>query len=122
VQSLMDNYVYANPFVEPMSLDALAIPDAEDGEAICHPVPDPGADVEQILEVTEARLAIRAFLSGLMPVDRELIKRVFFGGQSQADVARHFHVSGAAISKRMTRIAARGRIALAEQRTSILLQ
>ena len=32
MRSLMDNYVYANPYVEPISLDALAFPDGEDGE------------------------------------------------------------------------------------------
>jgi DNA-directed RNA polymerase specialized sigma24 family protein len=122
MRSLMDNYVYANPYIEPISLDALALPDGEDSEVICHPVVDPGADIDQMIAVAEARHAINAFLSDLMPADRELVERVFFGGQSQADVARHFRVSGAAISKRMTRIVARGRVVLADLRTSILLQ
>lgn len=122
MRSLMDNYVYANPYIEPMSLDALACPDGDDGEAIYHPVCDPSADIEQMAAVTEARQAINIFLSGLRSADRELVEKVFFDGQSQAEVARHFQVSGAAISKRMTRIVARGRIALANLRSSILLQ
>lgn len=122
MRSLMDNYVYANPYAEPISLDALACPDGEDGEVICHPVVDPGADIDQLVAVAEARREINTFLSALMPADRELVERVFFGGESQADVARDFRVSGAAISKRMTRITARGRVALAGLRTCILLQ
>jgi len=48
MRSLMDNYVYANPYAEPISLDALAFPDGEDGDVICHPVVDPDADIEQL--------------------------------------------------------------------------
>jgi DNA-directed RNA polymerase specialized sigma24 family protein len=57
-----------------------------------------------------------------MPKDRELVERVFFAGESQTQVARHFRVSGAAISKRMMRIVARGRVALDSHSTSVLLQ
>jgi hypothetical protein len=51
-----------------------------------------------------------------------LIERVFWKGERQADVARAFDVSGAAICKRMRRIAERGRVALAFLQGSLLLQ
>jgi hypothetical protein len=43
MRSLMDVYVYVNPFVEPMSLDALARPDPDDSDAITYTIADPGA-------------------------------------------------------------------------------
>lgn len=122
MRSLMDNYVYVNPFVEPVSLDALGSPDPDDSDAITYTIADPGADIDQLLAVADARRIIAGFLDDLMPTDRELVERVFFAGQTQAEVARHFKVSGAAISKRMNRITQKGRIALAGLRTSILLQ
>lgn len=122
MRSLMDNYVYVNPFLEPMSLDALGRPDPDDSDAITYTIADPGADIDQLLAVADACRIIETFLQNLMPTDRELVERVFFLGQTQADVARHFKVSGAAISKRMTRITQKGRVALAGLRASILLQ
>ncbi len=119
---LADNYAYANPFLEPISLDALAVRDADDAEALVHTIADPAPDGEELVERAEARSAIHRFLGTLRPRDREVVQRIFWNDESQADVARVLRVSGAAISKRMSRIAERGRDALAMLRESVLLQ
>ncbi len=117
----MDNYAYANPFLEPRSLESLAVRDEDDREAVAYPVVDLSADVERRVELSETRSAISAFIRDLSSRDRELVQRIFWQGQTQADVARSFRVSGAAISKQMARIAARGRIALKSFRDCQLL-
>ena len=38
---LMDNYVYANSFLDTVSLDALAVPDPDDGDVLTHPIVTP---------------------------------------------------------------------------------
>ena len=119
---LMDNYAYANPFLEPASLDALLVPDPDDDQVLTHTIADPAADVERDLEAGELHLAVSRFVGGLGPEDRELIHRVFWHGDTQSQVALDFQVSGAAISKRMSRIQALGRKALAAHQHSRFLQ
>jgi DNA-directed RNA polymerase specialized sigma subunit len=115
-----DHYVYANPFLEPVSLDALAGASGEDGDATA--IPDPGVDIEGEFERIEAEAMIGRFVETLGDRDRAIVEAIFWNGTSQADVARAFKVSGAAISKRLDRIAARGQAALACLRDSALLQ
>jgi DNA-directed RNA polymerase specialized sigma24 family protein len=122
MRSQADPYSYANPFVEPTSLDALAVADEDDGEAIILPVADHTPDAEEQLEFARVQVAIQNFIDGLDARDRTLIERVFWEDERQADVARALSVSGAAISKRMTRIMQRGQIALGFLRHSSLLQ
>jgi|SRR5271166_3804302 len=119
---LVDHYAYANPFLEPVSLDALVVPDTDDVSVLTHPIPDPAVDLEHQYELTWVQATISAFLGTLGPRDRELVRRVYWEDESQAAVARSFRVSAAAISKRMARIEAKGRIALAVLRNSALLQ
>jgi DNA-directed RNA polymerase specialized sigma24 family protein len=122
MRSQADPYSYANPFVEPMSLDALAVADKDDGEVVILPIGDRAPLAEEQLEFAQMQAAVQHFIDGLDAVDRTLIERVFWDGERQADVARALAVSGAAISKRMTRIMQRGQIALGFLRHSWLLQ
>src|SRR5207247_2417674 len=109
------------PYLAIVSLDLL-VKYEDDGEAMTYPIPDPDVDLELHVELAEVQSAIAGFLQTLEPRDREFVERVFWNDESQADIARAFNVSGAAISKRMGRIAQRGRIALAHLRGSQLLQ
>jgi DNA-directed RNA polymerase specialized sigma24 family protein len=122
MRSQADPYSYANAFVEPMSLDTLAVADEDDGKALTVPIADRASDAEEQLEFAQVQAAIRYFIDGLDARDRALIERVFWNGERQADVARALCLSGAAISKRMSRIVERGRIALGFLRRSWLLQ
>ena len=85
-------------------------------------IADPAVDIEQWLERAEAQAIISRFLDTLDARDRAVVKEIFWNGTSQADIARAFHVSGAAISKRLSRIAARGQVALACLRDSAVLE
>jgi DNA-directed RNA polymerase specialized sigma24 family protein len=122
MRSQADPYSYANPFVEPISLDALAVADEDDGEAIILPIADRAPDPEEELEYAQVQAAVQFFINGLDARDRALIERVFWGGERQADVARALCLSAAAISKRMARIVGRGQVALDFLRHSWLLQ
>jgi DNA-directed RNA polymerase specialized sigma24 family protein len=119
---LMNNYVYANPFLDPVSLDALAVPDPDDSDVLTHPVEDPAADIEEQFELMRVQTAISVFLRALDARDREIVVRVYWLEETQAAVAKRMRISGAAVSKRLTRIEAKGRTALAALRHSVLLQ
>lgn len=119
---LMDNCAYANPFLEPASLDALLVSDPDDDQVLTFPLADPGADAERTLQASELHQAVNTFVDRLGATDRELIQRVFWDGETQSQVAHDFKVSGAAISKRMARIQALGRKVLAEYQNSPFLQ
>jgi RNA polymerase sigma factor (sigma-70 family) len=122
MRSQADPYSYANPFVEPKSLDALAVADEDDGNAIALPIEDRAPDAEEHLEFARAQAAIQNFIDGLDARDRTLIEHVFWDGEKEADVARALCLSSAAISKRMARITRRGQVALGFLRHSWLLQ
>jgi RNA polymerase sigma factor (sigma-70 family) len=110
-----DPYLYANPFVEPVSLDALMSSDYEsDDETQSNDIPDRSIDTEDQFASEQTAQAVRSYLASLEPTDRTLVERVFWHDESQADVARAFGVSTAAVSKRMTRVLARGREALSD--------
>jgi RNA polymerase sigma factor (sigma-70 family) len=115
-----DHYVYANPFQEPASLDALTA--SGEGGRPAVQIVDPAVDIEQAFERAEARGMIGRFLDTLSPRDRAIVEGLYWNDTSQTDLARAFGVSAAAISKRLSRIAARGQIALASLRGSNILQ
>jgi DNA-directed RNA polymerase specialized sigma subunit len=108
-----DPYLYANPLVEPMSLDALAV-SGVDGKPITFR--DTAPNAEEQLALSQAEAAVHNFIEMLNARDQNLIARIFWDGQRQADVARAFAVSDVAISRRLNRIVARGRVALAKLR------
>ena len=119
---LMDNYVYADPFLNPVSLDALAAPDPDDSAVLTHPVEDLAVDIEHEFELTRVQSAIGVFLRTLDLRDREIVIRVYWLEETQAAVAKRMRISGAAVSKRLSRVEAKGRTALAAFRHSVLLQ
>jgi DNA-directed RNA polymerase specialized sigma24 family protein len=116
-----DPYIYASPLIEPLSLDAICMP-GEDGDFSPLAIADPAPDAEDQMALAQARTAIEGFIGTLDARDQDLIERIFWNDERQADVARALDLSGAAISKRMNRIVQRGRIALACLRGSLLLQ
>ena len=107
-----DPYLYANPLIEPVSLDAL-VASAKDGDGEPLAIRDTAPHAEDQLALAQAQATVHNFIGTLDARDQNLIERVFWNGERQADVARAFAVSDAAVSKRMSRIAERGRIALA---------
>src|SRR5262249_37909508 len=98
------------PFAATLSLDALFPVGGADG---LHQV-DPGRLPDRQLEWADATKAIRAFVASLSPRDQEIVRRLFWQGQTQAEVASDLGVTKMAISKVMARITRLGRTALAD--------
>jgi RNA polymerase sigma factor (sigma-70 family) len=114
VRLVSDRYCYANPYLEPVSLDHPAAGDGdEDAEPLGHGLPDEDANPLRDAERLELQAAVQDFVAGLDERDRLLLTRVFWDEVPQADVARTLQVSGAAISKRLRRIIEKARLVLA---------
>jgi hypothetical protein len=119
---LMNNYAYANPFLRPVSLDALAVPDPDDFAVLSHPVEDPAVDIEHDLELTR----IKARSGYFSEPSATGTARSSFGSigsrRPQAAVAKRMRISAAAVSKRLSRVEAKGRTALAALRYNVVMQ
>lgn len=107
---LMDSYAFANPFLNPVSLDALAVPHPDDSTVLTHPVEDHAVDIEHDFELTRVQGAIGVFFRSLDLRDREIVVRVYWLAETQA-----------AVAKRPSRVEAKGGTALAALRHSVLL-
>ena len=109
-----DRYCYANPYLEPVSLDHPAAGDGdEDAAPLGHGLLDEDADPLRDAEQLQLQTAVQGFIEGLDERDRLLLTRVFWDEVPQADVARALQVSGAAISKRLRRVMEKARLVLA---------
>jgi DNA-directed RNA polymerase specialized sigma24 family protein len=120
--SVSDHYAYADVIREPLSLDSPVTPGDIDAPTEAAMLADDAFDLQYVLEWAQAEQSIDRWLATLKPRDRDLIERVFWDDQLQADVARDLGVSRAAITKRMNRIARDGRTTLAPLRDCVLLR
>lgn len=64
------------------------------------------------LAAGETKAIVREFVAKLPNRDREIVNRVFWGGETQTAVAADLGVSKMAVSKAISRIARRGRDSL----------
>ena len=69
--------------------------------------------IEEELEFTAAKAAVRQFVSSMPPHDRNIVESVFWHDASQAEVARSLGLSRMAITKRLKKIYRTGVSALA---------
>jgi len=81
--------------------------DSDDQPWYCK-IPDPAPGPDEILGSIRLGHALDNFVQTLKLRDREIVRRVFWQGESQASVARSLGVSSMAISKAMTRICRHG--------------
>jgi RNA polymerase sigma factor (sigma-70 family) len=75
-------------------------------------VGDGSPSVMADLASAETRAMVRKFVESLPRREREIARRVFWGGETQTAVAADLGVSKMAVSKAISRIAKRGRKAL----------
>lgn len=120
MRSLTDQYAYANPLLEPVSLDGPSA-SGKDARDAALALRDESCDPEQQIELAQTRHAIRKWMAKLSARDRDLLERLFWEDEMQADVARAMCVSRSAISQQMTRITKRGRSELKPLRDSLVL-
>lgn len=116
-----DNAVYCSPLIPVAYIDADGYAADLNGPKRITDIPDAGLLPDELLALSEDVLAIERFVASLSPRERGIVHRVFWGGETQADVARDLGVSKMAISKVIGRIARLGRIRLAQFRHSPLL-
>lgn len=111
MQALLDESVFISPLAPMLSLDSLMASSSESARPF--DIPDrtlPSAD--DIIDTARVRLAIRRFVEDLPIRQREIVMRVFWEGESQASVARSLGISGAAVSKTLSKVLAVGRAQL----------
>jgi DNA-directed RNA polymerase specialized sigma24 family protein len=110
----VDPYVFANPFLAVTSLDALLGTTIDGDESdLSFEVTDPCPTPEDTALTDCVSSACRGFLNKLTPAQREVVTKIFWEGQRQADVARSLGVSRSAVKQRLDKALAFGREALA---------
>lgn len=121
MRHIPDQYVHGNPFLEPVSFDAVAVSYDENGAAEFLEIPDPASGAEEQLAEAETGNIVRDFVAGLGDRDRIVVQSMFWDNRTQADVARAMGVSPAAVSKRLARILSRARTQLGFLREDMVL-
>jgi len=114
VRDCPKTYLFPGVFAPILSLDELLTTSDGDAGGIKFDLIDPGPLADEQIEHTETTAAVNDFVASLAPRDQEIVRRVFWGGESQAEVAARFSVSKMAISKTIARIYRKGRTALAK--------
>lgn len=107
----LDHCDYHSPLAPVISFEVAIAELGKDGKPVGD-IEAPFTPMEDVLAADDAAQAVRRFVRSLPSRQRDIIMRSFWGGESQAQIARAFGVSGAAISKSMTRILLQGRQAL----------
>lgn len=104
----LDHFDYHSPFAPIISLEAAITEAGRDGKP-AGDIAAPFVPVEDVLAVDDAARAVRRFVRSLPYRHQQIILRSFWKGESQAQIARSYAVSGAAISKSIGKILERGR-------------
>ncbi len=110
----IDSFLLTGAFAPVLSLEELLSDlDPETGLAIFD-IPDDAPQPDTRLEHCQAHKAVGDFISTLCARDREIIRRLYWGNETQTEIAADFGLSKMAISKAMARIVRQGRLALAD--------
>lgn len=113
-----DLYMYAGALDPVVSLDSLVDDGLDETGASTFDYLDPSPGPDEQFELVEASVAISTFVASLKPRDQEIIRRVFWRGESQTFVAKQLGVSKMAISKAVARICTKAQQALTPYRYS----
>jgi RNA polymerase sigma factor (sigma-70 family) len=115
LRNIWDDSVYCSVSAEPISLDELITESvAGRGRSSQFDIPSYGPNPSDDLDSKVSLAAIADFVCGLPKREREIATAVFWGGTSQAEVARRLGVSKMAISKSVSKILKLGRCKLAD--------
>lgn len=89
------------PFMQSVSLDQSA--------AETHNIPDPAPSPETSVANALDHERVRAFVQSLPPLEREVVRRHYWAGERQADIARDLGVTRSAICHMLARVHRVGR-------------
>ncbi len=112
--SYWDNSVYCSPLAEVLSLDSPPPRDDRCGPTHWGDVVDPAQDVSGRISDSAIACVVRNFLATLSPRDQDVVRRVFWDGECQAEVARTLGLSRMAVTKIIQKVARLGRKRLPE--------
>ncbi|MBV9783703.1 MAG: sigma-70 family RNA polymerase sigma factor [Acidisphaera sp.] len=115
----LDHYDYHSPFAPVISFELAMAEPGKDGKPVGD-IAAPFIPIEDALGAGDAAQAVRRFVRSLPAQHQDIIVRSFWNGESQAQIARSRGVSGAAISKSISRILRRGRHALSPYQDACL--
>lgn len=117
------NSVYCSGLHEPISLDAYLAPaglDETDNPRVPQ-IPDGEPSALDEVERRQHRAMVHRFVASLPPRTHEAILRIFWLGESQAEVAKRFGVTRMAVCKMIKKVSEAGRVSLATLSDSALL-
>ena len=110
----IDLYLFTGVLAPVLSLEELSSGlDPETGHSTFD-IPDDAPQPDARLEHLQAHEAVRRFVDALSARDREIVRRFFWGNETQTEISPHFGLSKMAISKTIARITRQGRLALAD--------
>ena len=110
------------PFRTAVSLDRLldgAVDSNEGGRKF--DIEDPACGPLAACEAAETGAAVAAFVKSLAERDREIVRSIYWIGETQTEVAHRLGVSKMAVSKAVSKIIELGRRRLAVYRSCILM-
>jgi hypothetical protein len=116
--SYWDNHVYCSPLAEIVSFDDLPRPGYNLNPT---EIVDPSQDTLTTIDMTRDAARLAAFVGSLTQRDRDVVRRVFWLGETQASAARDLGLSRMAITKLLRRIYSLGRMHFACLSESVLL-
>jgi RNA polymerase sigma factor (sigma-70 family) len=103
------DYLFLGAFLPVLSLDTLLSQGNDEPFDIVDDVPP----IESGLEQLQALKAVDDFLATLSVREQDVVKRIYWEGQTQTEVAKAYGVTRMAICKTVARICRLGREALA---------
>lgn len=112
--SYWDNSVYCSPLADVLSLDAP--PPHKPGHGLIHwaNVVDPTQDAFVGLADLAFARAAQEFVTSLSPREQDVVRRIFWDDQRQAEVARALGVSRMAVTKIIQKVVRLGRVHLSK--------
>lgn len=106
---------FLDQFGSPVRIVSLDVPFRHtDGEEVSRgkSLPDRAPGVLTQLQHHEMQSIVRKFIDGLPKRDQEIIRGVYWAGETQTAIANRLGVSKMAVSKAMARITKQARLAL----------
>ena len=107
------------PLAAILSLDRLLSASLGEGQR-GFDIADDLPSIDDVLDAQTATAAVRSFVGSLPLGQRDLLERIYWNDETQASVARSKGMSGAAISKSLSKILETGRRKLARFKNTSL--
>jgi RNA polymerase sigma factor (sigma-70 family) len=110
-----DLFAYANPFLNIASFDAALDASSDDDTPTgVYLVADSGRPPDEEIAVLQLTEAVERFVAGLSPRQQQIVRSLYWDGESQAEIARDLRVTKSAVSQALAKVHRLGRNHLRE--------